>query len=188
MNKKTKKQLIIGGLITGAALLIINEQNKASKLTTQPTTPTTPTTPTPSTPTVPVVTYPVGFPIVYGKYNANAKRLQQAMTGITADGIIGANTLARWQQFNPAIKSNFIIANEAELQAAINQINSKYVPLPTFPFNPPSPFATNAQSGNVVAETVITPAPYYGTDNGPIEYTRADYGEVMVSGVKKSLL
>jgi len=185
MNKKTKNKWIIGGLITGTALLLLNNQSKASTLTTTPETPTTP-----NTPSTPVVNYPSGFPIVYNKYNANAKRLQAAMTGITADGIIGPQTLARWQQFNPAIRSNFIIANEAELQAAISQINSKYVPLPSFPSTYPSIFATNTESGNTVAETVITPAPYYGTDNGPIEYTRADYGEVItgIGNPKKCLL
>jgi len=174
MNKKTKKQLIIGGLVTGAVLLLVNNQSKASAVNTTPT--------TPSVPSTPAVTYPAGFPIVYGKYNANAKRLQAAMTGIDVDGIVGIQTLTRWQQFNPSITKDFVIANEAQLQSAINYINSKYVPLPTFPTVYPSIFAQS--------ETVVPPTIYYGgavEDNGPKQYTRADYGEV-VSGVKKSLL
>jgi len=181
MNKKTKKQLIIGGLVTGAVLLWVNNQSKASVVNTAPATPTpnTPTTPTPNKPVSPVVTYPAGFPIVFGKYNVNAKRLQQAMTGIGVDGIIGPQTLLRWQQFNPSIKKDFVIANEAQLQSAIAQINSKYNQLPTFPTVYPSIFAQ--------AETVVPPTLYYGNNGDNTSYTREDRGEV-VSGVKSSLL
>lgn len=176
MTKKAKKQLIIGGLITGAALLLINNQSKASAL---PVTLTPTPAPIPNTPSTPQVTYPIGFPIVYGKYNANAKRLQAEMPGIVADGIIGPQTLLRWQQFNPSIKKDFVIANEAQLQSAINYINSKYNQLPTFPTVYPSIFAQ--------AETVVPPTLYYGNNSDNTSYTREDRGEV-VSGVKSSLL
>ena len=177
MNKKTKKQLIIGGLITGAALLLLNNKsNAANTATTDVTLPLAPQLPSP-TPSV--------YPIVYNTFHPQAKLLQAAL-GVPQDGIIGPVTLAAWQKYDGAITKYFQIPSPVALQKTIDAITR----------------AKQTSTGNAVtvpvndvvtvAETVQPPSYNYGTDNGPIEYTRADYGEVItgtgVSDPKKCLL
>lgn len=72
----------------------------------------------------PQPTMPNTYPIVYMKFNEDAKLLQQALgfTGGAVDGVIGPNTLKKIQAKLPGYPQSFVIADYAQLQRLINAI------------------------------------------------------------------
>jgi hypothetical protein len=120
--KFNHKKIIIGLLIAIAIAVIImfivqGEKNKANapKVDGEPAKKAKdPTTP------LPVIVYENGFPIVFMKFNENAKKIQTAigLTGEDVDGKIGKTTLDYWGKLNPNIKSlgeRFVISSQKML-------------------------------------------------------------------------
>lgn len=69
------------------------------------------------------IVYPSGYPIVYGKYNANAKPIQRAL-GVKQDGIIGKQTLALLKKYWPVVTERTQIGDEKGLKIVVALITS----------------------------------------------------------------
>jgi hypothetical protein len=79
----------------------------------------------PPTATTPLNNSLAGYPITMSHYAADAKLLQAAL-GVTADGIIGNQTLAAWAKYKN-VNSTFVINNRQELEYYVYEVNEKKV-------------------------------------------------------------
>ena len=125
------KKILIGLFVFLAVAVVLlfvakaakDKKDKAAKEATAPTAPTA-TAATPQAPAAPANV--ASYPIVYNKFSEAVKPLQVAL-GVTADGILGANTL---RVMNEAlVKTNkathgitIKINNSGELQYLLNAV------------------------------------------------------------------
>lgn len=114
---KKKDYMVIGIIALGAGYLVYDVFIKNKNGGYVPPVPPAGSTQVPVS-IAPVVTTPAAssysYPIVYGKYHPDVKKLQ-AILGVTQDGIIGPQTLAALQLYSPGVTKDIVFYSEWDL-------------------------------------------------------------------------